>query len=56
MIVVEHDEDTIRQADYIIDLGPGAGVHGGEIVAQGTLEEVLAQRPVAHRASISPAN
>jgi excinuclease ABC subunit A len=41
VLVVEHDEDTIRQADYILDLGPGAGVHGGEVVAAGTLEEVL---------------
>lgn len=42
LIVVEHDEDTMRQADYIIDLGPGAGVHGGAVVAQGTLQELLA--------------
>jgi len=41
VIVVEHDEDAIRHADWVVDLGPGAGVHGGEIVAQGTLEEVL---------------
>ena len=41
MIVVEHDEETIRAADHILDLGPGAGPRGGEIVAQGTLEEVL---------------
>jgi excinuclease ABC subunit A len=41
VIVVEHDEDAIRTADYIVDLGPGAGVHGGEIVAQGTLEDIL---------------
>jgi excinuclease ABC subunit A len=41
VIVVEHDEDTIRQADYILDLGPGAGVHGGELVAAGTLKEIL---------------
>src|SRR5688572_2797845 len=41
VIVVEHDEDTIRQADYILDLGPGAGVHGGELVTAGTLEQVL---------------
>src|SRR3546814_7621404 len=44
VIVVEHDEDAIRTADYIVDMGPGAGVHGGEIVAQGTLNEVLANR------------
>jgi excinuclease ABC subunit A len=42
VLVVEHDADTIRQADYIIDLGPGAGVLGGELVAAGTLAEVLA--------------
>jgi excinuclease ABC subunit A len=42
VIVVEHDEDAIRTADYVIDMGPGAGVHGGEVVAQGTLAEVLA--------------
>jgi excinuclease ABC subunit A len=43
VIVVEHDEDTIRAADHIIDLGPGAGVRGGHLVAQGTLGEVLAE-------------
>ena len=42
VIVVEHDEDAIRTADHIVDMGPGAGVHGGEIVAQGTLEDILA--------------
>jgi excinuclease ABC subunit A len=42
VLVVEHDADTIRHADYILDLGPGAGVHGGELVAAGTLPEVLA--------------
>ncbi len=41
LIVVEHDEDTMRECDYIVDIGPGAGVHGGNIVAQGTLEEIL---------------
>ncbi len=41
VIVVEHDEDAIRSADYIVDIGPGAGVHGGEIVAEGTLENIL---------------
>ncbi|HPZ47687.1 MAG TPA: excinuclease ABC subunit UvrA, partial [Novosphingobium sp.] len=41
VIVVEHDEDAIRTADHIVDLGPGAGVHGGEIVAQGTLKDIL---------------
>ncbi len=42
VIVVEHDEDAIRQADYVVDMGPGAGVHGGKIVAQGTAAEVAA--------------
>ena len=40
VIVVEHDEDTMRAADYIVDIGPGAGVHGGEIVATGTVEDI----------------
>jgi len=40
LIVVEHDEDTIRSADHIVDIGPGAGVHGGEIIAQGTLSDI----------------
>ena len=42
LIVVEHDEATIRRADYIIDLGPGAGKHGGEVVASGTIDDILA--------------
>ncbi len=42
VIVVEHDEDAIRSADFVLDIGPGAGVHGGEIVAQGTPEEIMA--------------
>lgn len=41
LIVVEHDEDTIRAADYLVDIGPGAGVHGGSIVAQGSLDNLL---------------
>ena len=41
VIVVEHDEDAIRMADYVIDMGPGAGVHGGEIVCEGTLKDIL---------------
>lgn len=41
VIVVEHDEDAIRMADYVIDMGPGAGVHGGQIVAQGTVKQLL---------------
>jgi excinuclease ABC subunit A len=43
VLVVEHDEDTIRRADYVIDLGPGAGLHGGELVAVGTPEEIMKQ-------------
>lgn len=42
VIVVEHDEDAIRMADYVVDIGPGAGVHGGHVVAQGTAAEVMA--------------
>ncbi|GAA0222374.1 excinuclease ABC subunit UvrA [Metaclostridioides mangenotii] len=42
LIVVEHDEDTMREADHIVDIGPGAGIHGGEIVGQGTLDEIIA--------------
>ncbi len=42
LIVVEHDEDTMRAADFIVDVGPGAGSHGGEIVAAGTLDEIIA--------------
>ena len=42
LIVVEHDEDTMRAADYIVDIGPGAGVHGGRIVAEGGMEELMA--------------
>ena len=41
LVIVEHDEETMRRADHIIDLGPGAGVHGGEVIAQGTLQEIL---------------
>ena len=42
VLVVEHDEDTIRAADHIIDIGPGPGVHGGEVVAQGSIEDIIA--------------
>ena len=42
VIVVEHDEDTIRAADYVLDMGPGAGIHGGELVAHGTPAEIMA--------------
>lgn len=41
VLVVEHDEDAIREADFVIDIGPGAGVHGGQVIAQGTLEDIL---------------
>ncbi len=41
VLVVEHDEDAIRRADYIIDIGPGAGIHGGQVVASGTLQDIL---------------
>src|SRR5690606_20819236 len=42
VIVVEHDEDAILSADHVVDVGPGAGIHGGQIVAQGTPEEIIA--------------
>jgi excinuclease ABC subunit A len=42
LLVVEHDEQTIRTADYIVDMGPGSGIHGGEVIAQGTLDQILA--------------
>ena len=44
VIVVEHDEDAIRQSDHVIDIGPGAGVHGGEIIAQGTVDDILSSK------------
>jgi excinuclease ABC subunit A len=44
VIVVEHDEDAIRQSDHVIDIGPGAGVHGGEIIAQGQVEDIIASK------------
>ena len=46
LLVVEHDEDTMRAADYIVDIGPGAGVHGGEVVAAGTPQEIM-QNPAS---------
>ena len=42
LIVVEHDDETMRSADYIVDIGPGAGVHGGEVVAQGSVDDIIA--------------
>jgi excinuclease ABC subunit A len=50
LIVVEHDEDTMLAADHIIDIGPGAGAHGGEIIAQGTIAEIL-KPALYHRAN-----
>ena len=50
VIVVEHDEDTIRAADHIVEMGPGPGVHGGEVVVQGTIDDVLEVQGVADRA------
>ncbi len=44
LIVVEHDEETIKAADYLVDIGPGAGVHGGKVVAQGSFNQLLAQK------------
>src|SRR5690606_35661618 len=44
VLVVEHDEDAILQADHVVDMGPGAGVHGGEIVAQGTPDDIKASK------------
>ncbi len=55
VIVVEHDEETMRAADHLIDLGPGAGKHGGEVIAEGTVDEVIANPVVDHRRSISAA-
>ncbi len=43
LIVVEHDEDTMRAADYLVDIGPGAGIHGGEVIAQGSVEDICAE-------------
>ena len=49
VIVVEHDQETILAADHIIDIGPGAGVKGGEIVAEGTPQEIMGNSRVGHR-------
>ena len=53
VLVVEHDEETILEADHVIDMGPGAGVHGGEVVAQGTPAEVMRQSRLPHRQYLS---
>ena len=50
VIVVEHDEDAILAADHVVDIGPGAGIHGGEIVAQGTPDDIMANADEPHRA------
>ena len=49
VIVVEHDEEAIRTADWLVDMGPGAGVHGGHLVAEGTPDEVMRQPGQHHR-------
>ena len=49
LIVVEHDEDTIRTADWVVDIGPQAGEHGGNIVVSGTVDDLLASRELDHR-------
>ena len=49
VLVVEHDEETIRRADYVVDLGPGAGRHGGQSVAHGTPEEIMTRSGIADR-------
>ena len=49
LVVVEHDEDTIRRADHVLDLGPAAGVRGGEVVGEGTVEDLIAQPALDHR-------
>jgi excinuclease ABC subunit A len=49
VLVVEHDEDMIRAADHVMDMGPGAGVHGGRVIAQGTPDEVAANPDSADR-------
>jgi excinuclease UvrABC ATPase subunit len=55
VIVVEHDEDAIRLADHVLDIGPGAGMHGGHIVAQGTPADIM-RNPDSLTANISQAN
>ena len=56
VIVVEHDEDAIRTADHVVDIGPGAGIHGGHIIAQGTPDDIMADAAIARPANISPAS
>ena len=55
LIVVEHDEETMMEADYLVDIGPGAGVHGGEVVAAGTPREVMEnERSITGAVSFGP--
>lgn len=54
LLVVEHDEDTMRRADHIVDMGPGAGIHGGRIMAQGTFEELAAMPGLRHGRGPAP--
>ena len=56
VIVVEHDEDAIRAADYIVDIGPGAGVHGGQIVAQGNIDQIINNKQSITAAFLSGAD
>ena len=49
LIVVEHDDDTMRAADYLVDVGPGAGNHGGEIVSSGTPKKVMKRQEILNR-------
>ena len=56
VLVVEHDEDTIRVADWVVDIGPGAGEHGGEVIYSGPVKGLLKKQGVDHRASTSPAS
>ena len=49
LIVVEHDEDTIRTADWVVDIGPGAGEHGGQVVVSGTVQRPAGEPRLAHR-------
>ena len=53
VIVVEHDEEAIRTADHVIDMGPGAGIHGGHIIAEGTPEDIMRNHEKPDRANIS---
>jgi len=50
VIVVEHDEDAIRVADFVVDIGPGAGVHGGQIIASGTPQDIMGLPRIHYRA------